>query len=338
MPMPESAVVHPLVLLSVVDHYNRVARDTRKRVVGILLGEQSKGVVQVTNSFAVPFEEDDRDPSIWFLDHSYVDNMATMFKKVNAREKIVGWYSTGPRLREADLSISDLLTIFTDTPLLVICEVEPKDMGLPTTAYYAKDEVREDGTQKSQKVFVNIPTEVGATEAEEIGVEHLLRNVKDATVSTLSTEVGRMATGLRGLQVRLTEIQAYLALVLERKIPVNHDIIYQLQDVFNLLPNLGVQELTRSFAVKSNDMMLVIYLASLVRSVLALHNLLSNKEQQVQQQKAAAPTESTPEIAAKAQSNGNGNGNGKSSNGAAPAANGNAADETEKPATDKKKH
>ncbi len=28
----------------------------------------------------------------------------------------------------------------------------------------------QDGTQKSQKVFVNIPTEVGATEAEEIGV------------------------------------------------------------------------------------------------------------------------------------------------------------------------
>ena len=27
----------------------------------------------------------------------------------------------------------------------------------------------QDGTQKSQKVFVNIPTEVGATEAEEVG-------------------------------------------------------------------------------------------------------------------------------------------------------------------------
>ena len=49
------------------------------------------------------------------------------------------------------------------------------------------------------------------------------------------------------------------------------------QDVFNLLPNLGVEELTRAFAVKGNDMMLVIYLASLVRSVLALHNLLCNK-------------------------------------------------------------
>lgn len=60
MPVPESAVVHPLVLLSVVDHYNRVARDTKKRVVGLLLGEHSKGRVDITNSFAgreaIPFK------------------------------------------------------------------------------------------------------------------------------------------------------------------------------------------------------------------------------------------------------------------------------------------
>ena len=52
MPAIESVVVHPLVLLSVVNHYNRVARDTRKRVIGVLLGEASKGQVDVTNSFA----------------------------------------------------------------------------------------------------------------------------------------------------------------------------------------------------------------------------------------------------------------------------------------------
>lgn len=33
-------VVHPLVLLSIVDHYTRVAKDTNKRVVGVLLGEK----------------------------------------------------------------------------------------------------------------------------------------------------------------------------------------------------------------------------------------------------------------------------------------------------------
>lgn len=36
--------------------------------------------------FAVPFEEDDRDPNIWFLDHSYLEGMAAMFKKVNGRK------------------------------------------------------------------------------------------------------------------------------------------------------------------------------------------------------------------------------------------------------------
>jgi len=50
-----------------------------------------------------------------------------------------------------------------------------------------------------------------------------------------------------------------------------------LQDVFNLLPNLGVEALSRSFTVQSNDMMLAIYLAALTRSVLALHSLIDNK-------------------------------------------------------------
>jgi 26S proteasome regulatory subunit N8 len=54
--------VHPLVLLSVADHYHRVARGTRKRVVGVLLGEVVRGRVDVTNSFAVPFEEDAKVP------------------------------------------------------------------------------------------------------------------------------------------------------------------------------------------------------------------------------------------------------------------------------------
>lgn len=285
MPTYDLVVVHPLVLLSVVDHYNRVAKDTKKRVVGILLGETYKGRVDITNCFAVPFEEDERDPNIWFLDHSYLESMSAMFKKVNAKERILGFYSTGPRLREADLDISDLLSNYAEAPLLLICEVQPKEMGLPTTAYYPKEEIREDGTQKSQKVFVNVPTEVGATEAEEIGVEHLLRDVKDSTVSNLTSEVSHMASGLRALKSRLTEVQQYLSYVLEGRLPVNHDIMYGLQDVFNLLPNISVDELLTSFAVKSNDMMLAVYLASMIRSVLALHNLIDNQEQRVWQEK-----------------------------------------------------
>ena len=62
-----------------------------------------------------------------------------------------------------------------------------------------------------------------------------------------------------------------------KKLPINHQILYQLQDIFNLLPNLNLEEFTRSFAVKTNDQLLIVYVASLIRSVIALHNLIGNK-------------------------------------------------------------
>lgn len=46
-------VVHPLVLLSVVDHFNRVSSGgSQRRVVGVLLGANRKGILDVSNSFA----------------------------------------------------------------------------------------------------------------------------------------------------------------------------------------------------------------------------------------------------------------------------------------------
>ncbi|KAL8154403.1 hypothetical protein V2J09_012163 [Rumex salicifolius] len=249
----EKVIVHPLVLLSIVDHYNRVARDTRKRVVGVLLGSTFKGTVDVSNSYAVPFEEDDKDPSIWFLDHNYHEAM---------------------------------FSIYVPNPVLVIIDVQPVELGIPTKAYCTVEEVKENATQKSQKVFVHVLSEIAAHEVEEIGVEHLLRDVKDTTISTLATEVSGKLVALKGLDARLREIRSYLDLVIDEKLPLNHEILYHLQDVFNLLPNLNVSELINAFAVKTNDMMLVIYLSSVIRSVIALHNLINNKMLNKEHEKA----------------------------------------------------
>jgi len=45
-----------------------------------------------------------------------------------ARERIIGWYHTGPRLREADIDISELIGRYCDNPLLVICEVQVRSI------------------------------------------------------------------------------------------------------------------------------------------------------------------------------------------------------------------
>ena len=61
------------------------------------------------------------------------------------------------------------------------------------------------------------------------GVEHLLRNVKDATISTLATDVSAKLQALKGLKSRLGEIQGYLDAVIAGELPINNDIMTHLQ-------------------------------------------------------------------------------------------------------------
>lgn len=72
-------------------------------------------------------------------------------------------------------------------------------------------------------------------------------------------------------------MQLYLTNIVEGKLPLNHAILNHVQEVFNLSPNLSQEALIKAFNVETNDQMLVVYLSSLIRSVIALHNLINNK-------------------------------------------------------------
>lgn len=141
---------------------------------------------------------------------------------------------------------------------------------------------------------------IEAEEAEEIGVEHLLRDIRDVAVGTLSTRITSQLQSLQGLHHRLRDIGQYLQKVLNGELPVNHAILGNLQDVFNLLPNLSTpttapqingatsptdnSELARAMSIKTNDQLMAIYLSSLIRAITAFHDLIENKIQNRQQQ------------------------------------------------------
>jgi 26S proteasome regulatory subunit N8 len=274
MVLPEEVVVHPLVLLSVVDHYTRTCKDTKKRAVGVLLGSSFKGKCDITNSFAVPFEEDQRNPKIWYLDHNYLENMERMFRKINANERIVGFYSTGPKLKDCDIQIDHMFRKYSPDPVLVIIDVRPDQDSIPTKAY-GSIEVQANDT--IERAFKFISATVGAFEAEEVGVEHLLRDINDPSVSSLANQVKFKMSALSELKTKLLDLSAYLTNVLEGKIPVNNQILYNMQTMFNLLPNLNVESLVKSMSIKTNDYYMVIYVSALIRCVIALHNLVNNK-------------------------------------------------------------
>ncbi|CAI4052093.1 proteasome regulatory particle lid subunit RPN8 SKDI_15G4000 [Saccharomyces kudriavzevii IFO 1802] len=292
----EKVTIAPLVLLSALDHYERTQTKEKKRCVGVILGDANTSTIRVTNSFALPFEEDEKNPDVWFLDHNYIENMNEMCKKINAKEKLIGWYHSGPKLRASDLKINELFKKYTQSnPLLLIVDVKQQGVGLPTDAYVAVEQVKDDGTS-TEKTFLHLPCTIEAEEAEEIGVEHLLRDVRDQAAGGLSIRLTNQLKSLKGLQSKLKDIVEYLDKVINKELPINHTILGKLQDVFNLLPNLGTPDegemnmqdhdtikisnnLQKALTVKTNDELMIIYISNLVRSIIAFDDLIENKIQ-----------------------------------------------------------
>ena len=82
------------------------------------------------------------------------------------------------------------------------------------------EEVHDDGTPTT-KTFEHVPSEIGAEEAEEVGVEHLLRDIKDTTVGTLSQKITNQLMGLKGLEMKLKDMHNYLQQVnIPKYIPI----------------------------------------------------------------------------------------------------------------------
>ena len=82
-----------------------------------------------------------------------------------------------------------------------------------------------------QRTFVHISAETGATEAEEVGVEHLLRDINDPSKSTLGGKIAHKAHGIKELTRRLEKMRDYLQAVLDGKLEARlrriHDVISQ---------------------------------------------------------------------------------------------------------------
>ena len=275
---PENVVVHPTVLLSVVDHYYRLAKETNRRVVGALLGEYVDGKVDITNCYALPFEEDPKDKKVWYVDHVYSEQMFEMFQKINSKEKIVGWYSSGPKIRPHDIEINEVFRKYCDKPVFVIIDVQEKkeSLGIPAESYIMKEEVDQDG--QLIKTFFKLNTSIEASLPEQIGVEFMLKDINDPNrIGSVSKIINDKEQSLRALIKKLTEIKTYLTNVIAGKIPVNAQIIYNIQEIFNLLPNFDTESLIKAMSIQTNNNYLVLYLSWLAKTVVALHKLINNK-------------------------------------------------------------
>ena len=307
-PLPTAVDVHPLVLLSVVDHFTRINAKSSvvKRVAGLLLGnvvggEKGEARLDISTCFAVPFDENRKEPAVWFLDVNYAEEMWLMYKKVLPRIKVVGWYSSGPDIAVNDVDIHLLVSErFCPNPIYCIVNADPSKKGAPVAAYT---------TTESRGVnvaieFRNVMTNLGTVEAEDIGIEHLLRDLTDSTISTLSTKIDDRHLALLQLEAMLGTVETYLNDVAADRLPVCVEILELLQELTNTAPVVHQLKTSSGMLIATNDAALATMLASMTRTVTALYDVIVNRRQlrraaQEKHQKAEAEAKQKAEAEAK---------------------------------------
>lgn len=102
-----------------------------------------------------------------------------------------------------------MLRRYNTSPCFCVIRVhQESQIGLPTEAYFTQEEVDDNGNISRQ--FIHVPSTIQASHEEEVGVEHLMRDIKDASQGELSKAVITKMNGLRTLAGKLKEMSSYL--------------------------------------------------------------------------------------------------------------------------------
>ncbi|CUE60898.1 proteasome regulatory non-ATPase subunit 8, putative, partial [Bodo saltans] len=199
--------------------------------------------------------------------------MFRMYKKVLPKISVVGWYSSGPTICANDMNLHLLIANrFCANPVYCVVNTDATKKATPVLAYTTIA-----GRDGAAVEFRNVPTNLGALEAEEIGIEHLLRDLTDSTVTTLSTQVLDRQLSLQRLEQMLTTLQQYLLDVADGRLPMCLDILEIVQEIVNLRPRLHQLKASKEMVMWTNDSALSTFVAAASRCVMALYDVILNR-------------------------------------------------------------
>ncbi|KAH9055603.1 Mov34-domain-containing protein [Lactarius vividus] len=251
-----SVTIHPTALFSILDHHLR-RTDAQQRVIGTLLGMRGEGdgAVTVRSAFAVLHSETSEQVAV---DMDYHRAMFELSQRVNPKEIIVGWYSTGSNLNTYSALIQNFYSqetapypaihIALNTGTQVGEEAGVKAYVSSPVGVFPKPE---------NAVFVPIPVTLRANDAERSGL-HLLENAPTSPVG----ELAQLESTLNGVIEMLDRVLEYAQEAAAGN-PADAALGRYLMDALGG----SVEELGKGgFASSLQDTLMMSYLANLVRA------------------------------------------------------------------------
>eukprot|EP00891_Asterochloris_glomerata_P005404 jgi/Astpho2/5404/e_gw1.00076.27.1_t len=283
--------LHPLVLLTISDHHTRIKANAPAgqdaassstwpaapaRVLGYLLGQQNGRLVDISNSFELNYTTD--AAGALQIDAPLLTTKLEQYKQVFPNLDVVGWYTTGSEIAEADMQIHRKVMELNESPVLLLfnTRIDALRKDLPILLYESELHVVD---ERPTFIFVQSRFSIETSEAERIGVNQVAKvhptgnpsGTEQLTVRLTATESGvKMLIGRISILLQLLQRMHSAAGAL----PYDHSLVRETKGLLRRLPAINTAEFQQDFLAEYNDAMLTVFMSSLTKGVQGINEIV----------------------------------------------------------------
>jgi translation initiation factor 3 subunit F len=266
--------VHPVVLFQIVDAYERRNADSQ-RVIGTLLGNVDKGVVEVTNCFCVPHKETDDQVE---AEITYALDLYDLNRRVNSSESIVGWWATGHEVTNHSSVIHEYYARECNNPVHLTLDTSLQGGRMGLKAYICVTLGVPGG--KTGCMFTPIKVDTICYEPEVVGLQLAMKTIGVQTANRQRqvepmmdlVQVAEASEKLLGL---LEQVLQYVDDVLNERQQPDNAVGRSLLDLIHSVPNMSHDQFAQMFNSNVKDLLMVVTLSQLIKTQLQLNERLT---------------------------------------------------------------
>lgn len=272
-------IVHPLVLLHVLDHHTR-RQEASGRVIGTLLGRRDGKKVEVTNCFAVPHAERGEEVAIG---KDFNKQMLALHLRANRKETVVGWYASAA-LGDEDNTNDAPDLIFNTSSLIHEFYAEECDEGDPvhlvvdtrlledaiTARAYRSTPVVVQG-EPMANMFHELRLTVQNSEPENLALHRMVADSKGED----KEKDEPLLVSMEKLYNMLEIASDYVDSVMDGKRSPDAEIGRQVANTLATVPRIRPEVFDKLFNDSLQDLLMVTYLSNITQTQLSIAEKLN---------------------------------------------------------------
>mmetsp|Transcript_28468 Transcript_28468/g.28824 ORF Transcript_28468/g.28824 Transcript_28468/m.28824 type:complete len:307 (-) Transcript_28468:81-1001(-) len=279
--MVTQVIVHPLVLLHVLDHHTR-RQEASGRVIGTLLGRRNGKKVEVTNCFAVPHAERGDEVAIG---KDFNKQMLALHLRANRKETVVGWYASaalgdGDNEGAPDLiaNTSSLIHEFyaeesdEGDPVHLVVDTRLLEDAITARAYRSTPVVVQG--EPMANMFHELRLTLKNSEPETLALHRMVADGKGkGTEEVVDDEP--LLVSMEKLCNLLESASDYVDSVIDGKITPDAEVGRKVADTLATVPRIRPEVFDKLFNDSLQDLLMVTYLSNITQTQLSIAEKLN---------------------------------------------------------------